>query len=193
MHCLTLLQRLDLPGSFFFLIKQPNDYQWVHALWGISYIVVDIMAFAIIFKSLHLSWQHPTISEFKSMLTNSFEYFLSRVAIALYLYANVIVIGLLLSPTSAGHYGGAEKLLFAITTFYTPLIESIYPYISRTKNKPFAKKIVIITTTINTIDCMAAFFIAPFIIPIIFEMILNPAFIYFNGCSLLPGYIYQHP
>jgi PST family polysaccharide transporter len=171
----NFIAKVAFTGFIFFLIKQPHDYQWVHALWGISYIVVDIMAFGLIFKSLHLSWRRPTISEFKSMLTNSFEYFLSRVAIALYMYINIIVVGIFLSPKSAGTYSAAEKLLFAITTFYAPIIETIYPYISRTKNKSFAKKIVIITSTMNTIGCVAAFFIAPFIIPIIFGYDFEPS------------------
>ena len=171
----NLIAKLGFTGLIFLVIKHPHDYPWVHALWGVSYILVDILAFTHISTSLHLSWKPPRLSTFIAMLNESFEYFLSRIAIALYLYANVIIIGLLLSPTSAGHYGGAEKLLFAMTTCYAPLIETIYPYISRTKNKPFAKKIVIITTIINTIGCIVAFFMAPLVIPIILGTNFEPA------------------
>ena len=125
----------------FVIINQESDYIWVHALWGLSYIIIDLIAFFLIRFKLKLQFLLPKIKQIKSILGISFEYFLSRIAIALYLNTNIVFIGILLSPTEAGIYGGAEKLLFAITTFYAPLIETIYPYVSRTKNKQFIKKV----------------------------------------------------
>ena len=160
-------------GLIFIIIQSQSDYYLVHAIWGVSYILVDIGSIYIIINKLNIPILLPTWNKIKQYLHLSFEYFLSRIAIAIYLNANVILVGLILSPTSAGHYGGAEKLLFALTTFYAPLIETIYPYISRTKNKPFIKKIVLITSAVNTLGCAIAFFMAPIIVPII----LGKAFI----------------
>ena len=170
--CLNLIAKAGFTVLIFILIKSTDDYIWVHALWGISYILVDIGAFLIIKLKLNFNLVKPQLNQIKSILNISFEYFLSRIAIAIYLNTNVIFVGILLTPADAGIYGGAEKLLFAITTFYAPLIETIYPYLSRTKNKSFIKKILTAAIGVNSIGCMTAFFIAPIIIPII----LGPEF-----------------
>ncbi|MGA0242075.1 MAG: oligosaccharide flippase family protein [Candidatus Marinamargulisbacteria bacterium] len=168
----NFIAKASFTGLIFWLIRSHTDYIWVHALWGISYIMVDIVAFYIIRNRLHIAFKRPQLNQIKSLLHVSFEYFLSRIAIAIYLNTNVIFVGILLTPAQAGLYGGAEKLLFAITTFYTPLIETIYPYISRTKNKSFVKKIISAAVGLNTFGCILAFLMAPWLIP----LILGPAF-----------------
>jgi PST family polysaccharide transporter len=164
----NLIAKISFTGLIFIVIQSVNDYYLVHALWGISYIIVNIASFYVIIKKLNIVLCMPSWQQIKQYYQLSFEYFLSRIAIAIYLNANIILIGLILTAKTAGYYSGAEKLLFAITTFYAPLIETIYPYISRSKNIRFAKKILILATSINTIGCIAAFFIAPIAIPLIF-------------------------
>ena len=163
----NLIAKICFTGLIFILIKSSADYYFVHALWGVSYIIVNIVSFYIIIKTLSINIITPTMSQIKSYWKLSFEYFLSRIAVAIYLNANIIIIGLLLTPIDAGYYSGAEKLIFAITTFYAPLIETVYPYVSRSKNFRFIKKLLFITISLNSICCIAAYFIAPFLIPII--------------------------
>lgn len=182
----------------FVIINQASDYIWVHALWGLSYIVVDAIAFFLIRFKLKLQFILPKVRQIKSILGISFEYFLSRIAIALYLNTNVIFIGVLLSPTEAGIYGGAEKLLFAITTFYAPLIETIYPYVSRTKNKRFIKKVLFAAVSINAVGCLVAFLIAPIIIPLVLGQDFNDAIPLFRWMMIiallhLPASIIGYP
>ena len=128
----------------------------------------SLISLAYIIKSkLCIQLILPSWLNIKQHFSLSFEY-LSRIAIAIYLNANIILIGLILTPTAAGYYSGAEKLLFAITTFYAPLIETIYPYVSRSQNIRFVKKILLFSTSINTVGCIIAFFVSPILIPIIF-------------------------
>ena len=182
---LNLIAKLGFTGLIFLLITEKPDYMWVHALWGCSYIVVDLMAFGMILTRFKLHWVTPTLQSIQHTLVGSFEYFLSRVAIALYLNANVIIIGIVLTPTAAGLYSGAEKLLFAITTFYAPLIETVYPYVSRTKNKAFIQKILIVTASLNTIICTIVFFIAPILIPFLLGSAFAPASTYFKWLLII--------
>jgi PST family polysaccharide transporter len=151
----------------FMHIQSPSDYSHVHALWGLSYIIVDICALAYSHYRCHITLTWPRLRDIVQMATTRFDYFLSRIAIALYLNSNVLLIGLWLHPIQAGMYGGAEKLLFAITTFYTPLIETLYPYISRTKNADLGKKILVIAVCINTLGCLAVYGLAPYLLPLI--------------------------
>ena len=90
-HC-----KMQLYSTYFIVISSTNDYQWVHALWGISYIIVDIAAFIFIRTKCNVRLTLPSINQIKALFGISFEYFLSRVAIAIYLSTNVIIIGILL-------------------------------------------------------------------------------------------------
>ena len=194
----NFIAKLGFTGLIFILIKSPGDYKWVHGLWGLNYIIVDAVAISIIIFKFKIRLLQPQFSQFKATLNYSFEYFLSRIAIAIYLNTNVIFVGILLSPENAGLYGGAEKLLFAITTFYAPLIETIYPYISRTKNKLFIKKILKTTIGMNTIGCLTAFVIAPFIVPLILGKAFTPSIQLFQWMLIvaflhLPGSMIGYP
>ena len=163
----NLAAKIGFTGLIFIIIQHQTDYYLVHALWGLSYILVNVVSFYIIFTKLNLKIVRPSIATITRFYKLSFEYFLSRIAVAVYLNTNIIIVGLLLSPAQAGYYSGAEKLLFAITTFYAPLIETIYPYVSRSKNFRFIKKCLGITTIINTVGCIAAYLLAPIVIPLI--------------------------
>lgn len=163
----NLFAKIGFTGLIFIVIQSSSDYYLVHGLWGLSYIIVNLVSFYIIITKLKIKVKIPVIATIKTYYQLSFEYFLSRVAVAVYLNANIIIIGVLLSPENAGYYSGAEKLIFAITTFYAPLIETIYPYVSRSKNIRFIKKLLIISVSINTIGCIVAFFLAPILIPLI--------------------------
>ncbi len=194
----NFIAKLGFTGLIFILIKSPADYKWVHGLWGLNYIIVDTVALSIILLKFKIRLIQPQFNQFKATLNYSFEYFLSRIAIAIYLNTNVIFVGILLSPENAGLYGGAEKLLFAITTFYAPLIETIYPYVSRTKNKSFIKKILFTTVSLNTIGCLVAFIIAPLIVPFILGVSFTPSVKLFQWMLIvaflhLPGSMIGYP
>ena len=195
----NLIAKLSFTGLIFIIIQSSNDYYLVHALWGISYIIVNIISMYIILTKCNIQLCIPTLHQIKQMAQLSFEYFLSRVAIAVYLNANIILVGLILSTSTAGHYSAAEKLLFAITTFYAPLIETIYPYVSRSQNISFAKKkILVISTSINTIGCVIAFYIAPIMIPFIFGSNFEASVVVFQwmliiACIHLPISMIGYP
>ena len=74
----NFIAKVGFTGLIFMLIQSPNDYAWVHALWGMSYCLVDIAAMIIIFTRLNLTWTFPKIRDFMSTLNHSFEYFLSH-------------------------------------------------------------------------------------------------------------------
>ena len=164
----NLIAKISFTALIFILIQSKKDYYFVHALWGLSYIIVNIGCFYIIKTKLNITFSFQSWATIRDYFNLSFEYFLSRVAIAIYFNANIVMIGLIINPVSAGYYSGAEKLLFAITTFYAPIIETIYPYMSRSKNIYFVKKLLIITTSVNIIGCLIALILAPTIIPLIF-------------------------
>lgn len=164
---MNLMAKLAFTGAIFLCITQPSDYIFVHLLWGVSYLIVGVLSIGWIRKTQSIYWVRPSLSDILLLLKTGSGYALSRVSIAAYMYSNVLFVGLLLNPISAGLYSGAEKLLFAITTVYAPIIEAIYPFISRTKRLMFASKILMVTTAINLIVCSIAYFIAPIAIPII--------------------------
>ena len=131
-------------------------------------MIVSSLAWWRAHHSHGIRWQTPSWNAIQSRFKDSLEFFLSRLAVALTLNSNVILVGLLFSETSAGEFSAAEKCLYAITTLYVPLIEAIYPYMARTKNVRLIRKIIGYTTALNAMACSVAYWLAPWVIPLIF-------------------------
>ncbi len=160
--------KLAFTGILFWVIQSANDYIWVHVLWGGSYVVMGVIAVWMITQRIPFKWVAPPVKDVFNLLKRSREFFLSRLSVALILNSNILVVGVLFSTDQAGLFSGAEKLLFAVTTMYVPLIESLYPYMARTKNKQVIKKVLIGSTIVNAMGCVVAFSVSPWIIPLIF-------------------------
>ena len=68
-------------------------------------------------------------------------FFLSRVSVSLYTSSNILMLGLVASNVIVGYYAIAEKLYMVLRNLYQPIVQVIYPYISKSKNVKFFKKL----------------------------------------------------
>jgi O-antigen/teichoic acid export membrane protein len=61
---------------------------------------------------------------------DGWQVFLSTASINLYTNSNVVLLGLLASPTAVGHFVAAEKLIKAVKGLIDPVSQAFYPHIS---------------------------------------------------------------
>lgn len=179
-------------------IHDSDDYEWVNVIWGGGYLMANVVAFYIVKYTLAIQFFRPKWGNIVYWLRSSFEYFLSRAAIAIYINTNIIFIGMWLSPAQAGIYSGAEKLFFVVTTLYTPLIETIYPYISRTQHKSFGYTTLLVASGCNVIGCILVFFIADWVVPLVLGPTFTPSLTLFRWMLVvavlhLPSSIIGYP
>ena len=125
----------------FVFIQSESDYLLVPLIGGIGYIIGSILALIYLFKHFKRSFVFCSFSFLKKTFYDSSMFFLSRVSVSLYTTSNAFVLGLVTSNLMVGYYAIAEKLYMVIRQMYQPIVQVIYPYISKTRNVRFFKKL----------------------------------------------------
>lgn len=157
----------------FIFVKEQDDYLLVPILNGIGSIVGTLYSFWIINHSFRqkIIWQ--SLSTLKMHFIDSSQYFLSRVSVSLYTSANTFILGLCTNSTLVGYYSVAEKLYQAIQSLYSPLIQVLYPYISKEKNITLFKKVFYIVISLNVIGVILVYFLGGHVFDILFSEKIN--------------------
>ncbi|MFA0560652.1 oligosaccharide flippase family protein [Vibrio breoganii] len=132
---------LKLSGRFvyvaltIYLVKSSEDLLYLPLIEGGVAIFVALVAFIWGIKGFSLQLKLSTFKRIICILKNSWHVFISNVAVLFYTRFNIILLGLITSPTSVGHYAVAEKIYMAVRSMFNPIIQAIFPYLSKIKQK----------------------------------------------------------
>jgi PST family polysaccharide transporter len=97
-------------------------------------------------------------------LKESIPIFISNVSIKIYVSSNKVIIGSFLSMTEVAYYDLAEKIVNLLRTPQGILSQTIFPKISKEKNKTFTRKIFWISLLVNLILFLGTFIFSKYII-----------------------------
>ena len=125
----------------FIIIKEESDFIYVPVLNSLGAIIGGLYAIWVAFKLFSVKLIFPRKKMILSQLRDSFQFFLSRMANNGSRYFATTVIGLYFGNFIVGYYVIAEKLFYAFMSLGSVMAQTIYPYMSRTKNILFFKKI----------------------------------------------------
>ena len=181
----------------FVFIRSESDYLLVPLVSGVGYIIGSIIAVSYLFIKFRRSFIVCSFSDIKAYFYESLMFFLSRVSVSLYTTSNTFVLGLVTSSIMVGYYAVAEKLYMVIRQMYEPIVQVIYPYISKSRNVSFFKKLYPIIILLNLIVIYVLWMFSPEIIQLVaketfiesvkvFKILLVVAFIVVP--SILIGY-----
>jgi len=125
----------------FVFIKSHDDYILVPFLNGLGLISSGILSLIIVKKIFKQEFKLYGYKILKGYFIESSHFFLSRVAITIYTTSNIFVLGIFTNSTMVGYYSVAEKLYRALQQLYQPLVQTLYPYVSKEKNIKLFKKV----------------------------------------------------
>ena len=91
-------------------------------------------------------------------------FFLSRIATTVYGATNTLILGFIYSGTNAlGYYSSAEKLLTAARSAFSPISDSLYPYMVVNRDFKLVKKVLVFFMPIVISGCvLTGIFAEPF-------------------------------
>lgn len=164
---LNILAKLIFTVFIFVIVRSPDDYIYVPEITSLGYIISGLISMWIIFTRFKVKLCLPTIKIILSYFHESTHFFLSRVSVSIYTSSNVFFLGLFVNAQMAGYYSVAEKLYSALCSLYQPLNSGLYPYMSKTKNIGFYKKLFLLACTINTGICACFYFFSDDLISIL--------------------------
>jgi len=127
-----------------FFVRGKDDYLLVPLFTFIGNFVSLVFIYIHSYKVLGLRMEFVNKAYVWDSVKTSSSFFYSRIASTVYNASNMFVIGLLYPVGSAvlGFYSGADKLITTAKSFYTPVADSLYPYMVRNRNFELVKKIL---------------------------------------------------
>jgi len=156
--------------TIFLFIKSPSDYLLVPTFNSIGSILGGFVAFLYAIKKFNVKLIKPSFNEIKKLFVDSFHFFMSRIANNGMRYIALTLIGFNFNNNIIGLYSLAEKLFFAFAGLGGIVSQTIYPYMSRTRNILFFKKILLIISIILIIIMILLFFFSKYIFVYIFHI-----------------------
>ena len=126
----------------FLFIKNNNDYYLVPLFNSLGALVAGIISLIFIKKVFKIKFFIPNKEDIINTIKYSSQFFLTKVAIALYRQTNAFVLGLVVSTTAVAYYTSADKIFWAIFALYYTFITALFPYMSKNKDIVFFKKIL---------------------------------------------------
>ncbi|MBP3040664.1 flippase [Bacillaceae bacterium Marseille-Q3522] len=128
---LNIIAKSIFTIGIFIFVKSENQFLLVPILNSFGYIAIGIAALYIMFVNHHIRFIWPSKNHILHQLKEGWHIFVSNVVTSLYTTSNTFVLGFFASDIIVGYYSSAEKVVKAVSSIISPLIQTIYPYLNR--------------------------------------------------------------
>lgn len=139
---LNITAKLIFTVLIFVFIREVSDYILVPLFNGLGFFVAGLISLWLAFRRFGIRWRRVSLPVIVYHLKDSFHFFFSRVSLSLYTVTNTFVLGLFTNDILVGYYAAADKLIKAVESLTHPAVQSIYPYMSRTRNIKLYKRVL---------------------------------------------------
>ena len=154
--------------AILFFIQRASDYLYVPLINSVGLWFSGLASLLLIKKQFKVGFILPSRKYLTKYFLDSTSFFLSRISLSIYTATNTFALGIFTNNQMVGLYSSAEKLYLALQQLYTPLVNTLYPYISRNKNITLFKRVFFYTNLINTGILLIVFTFAPEIVNLLF-------------------------
>lgn len=113
------------------MVKTQDDYILVPLIDGIGAILAGIAALILVKKDFNISFKFPKFYDVIFQFKNSWNIFLSLMAVHFYTSINIFVLGLLTNNQAVGYYALADKIYGAIRGLLIPVNQALFPFLSK--------------------------------------------------------------
>jgi O-antigen/teichoic acid export membrane protein len=143
----TILIRLFFTLMIFAFLKDKTQYYYIPIINMIGGFIAIAAAYIHLNAVFKIKIVKVDLSKIIHTLKISSNYFLSRIATTIYTSTNVFIIGIMYPESKIlGYYGSSNKLIGTITSMYSPIADSMYPHMIKTKDYNLMKKTIKVGT-----------------------------------------------
>lgn len=139
----------------FLFVKRPDQYHLVPVFYACGSLISTVTMYEHVYRVLGIRFAMVTIAEAFEQLRKSSLYFLSRIASTVFTSVNTMVMGFV-APTgpTLGCYSATNTTINAGRQIVTPVTDSLFPNIVRTKNYKLMYKVAVAGTAILSFACV---------------------------------------
>ena len=169
MHVITIryfITRVITVALTFLLIKNDGDLLLIPILEIIGNLAAIVWVWRDIRRS-EIPVQFRSWKETWAMLKDSFVYFLSDIASTAFGALNTLIIGIVMLERDVSIWGIAMTFVSAVQMMYTPITNSIYPHMVRTRSLGVIRKVLMIFLPLVALGCVVVWFGAELLVLIL--------------------------
>lgn len=164
-----IIVRLLFTCLIFLFLKKPEQYLLIPIFQIIGVFLSLLFVYYDLTKNEKIQFIRTSLNGIINTLRDSNQFFWSRIASSLYGAANTLIIGAIYpSDTMVGYYASAEKFKAIASQAASPIADSLYPYMIRTKDFKMLWRILIILEIVVIIVCLYLLFYAEELCVLIF-------------------------
>lgn len=157
----------------FLFMREPDHYYMVPLFTAIGNTVALVFIHWHIFTKLKIRFVPIKRKEIGAELKSSAHFFISRAATTVYNQLNVLILDSTSATTAGSGVGyyktGNSYIDSAKNGVVSPVVDSLYPHLMRTRNFSLIKKTLKYGLPILIAGCTAVYILAPFICDILVE------------------------
>jgi len=116
--------------SIFIFINKPEDILLIPLFHSLGSILSGIVALIYIKKDFNITFKFQSLATLKIYVLDGWHIFKTYIFVSLYTNSNIIILGFLTNNTIVGYYAVADKIINAVGGLFTPLNQTLYPYLS---------------------------------------------------------------
>lgn len=126
-------------------VRKPEDYMLVPVFNAVSNLFIVLWSWAFVVKKFKLRLHPVSLKKTMEAVKMSSVFFASRIASTAYSASNVFVLGLVFGTQSAaiGQFTAANNLVTNGRSMFSPIADSLYPYMVTKKNYRIVKIILL--------------------------------------------------
>lgn len=177
---LNVLTKLLFTLGVFFFIKKKEDYLNAVILQSVGSVIVGVISLYHIFIRNKIKFIIPKWNIFVTTIKAAFTFFITTVSTNIYARVSKILVGVFLGMSEVATYDIVEKLVGIIKVIFYTISTSVFPRISKDRNRDFIKKIGVIFLLVG-ISVTVVFFLCAELVESIVEVITKKDFYSLSG------------
>lgn len=137
----TITERVIYTIAIFVFIGEASDVSLIPMISGATMSIALVIALCLAAR-ISTCFSFPSLVQMRSLLSQGWGYFYSRITMMVFSKFNVLIVNVLLGESAAGVFSIAERIYNAVRSMVSPVTDALYPYMIRTKNWPLMFKII---------------------------------------------------
>lgn len=151
---LNVLSKTIFTILIFVLIRQEHDYILFPIVSFFGFFIAGLGGLWMAISRFSIQVFMPSKKSLISQFKLSYHFFASRVCLAFYTVSNTFLLGILGNNEITGFYAAAEKLVRAVESMNQPIVNALYPYISKMRDMRLCKYSVYTGLVIGCVSCL---------------------------------------
>ncbi len=183
----------------FVFLKKPEDYWVVPLLLLIGNMGAVLGAYIHLFKRLGYAFVRVNRSDILIDFKRASFFFYSRIATTVYSSTNTVILGFMdKTGISTGYYTSADRLVNTAKTGFSPISDSLYPHMVKSRDLKPAKKLLAVFLPVILLGCVGVGIFARPICVLLFGAEFSQAANILRAflpaiAATLPSYIFGFP